>query len=959
MSLSEIPAIQESTLYPILVKRLGQIGINAVGETILSSGKKPDILFLYNNVSFVIEVKIGEENLSATATAQGFKYAQKLRTNNLIVLIFPESLRNEPVLFEEFFNDQILNLKINVLILSDFWTESLACSAKDLFDNLKVKLDRKEVSIDFNTVVKLINRYVENLAKVVFNVTNHELISEVVDKLDLFSSIGEIKDLKTAQNQVMNLASFLLFNQILFYHIFTKKNKTKVLPELDEVNEPYELQKYFDAITEIDYKAIYKVNILGHIPDYPDILKTVNDIILAIKLLRAEHITHDLAGRFFHDLIPHEVRKVLAAFYTHPNAADLLAGLCISSYEDTVIDPACGSGTLLVASYKQKENLYKQIHGYKKQSEMHKKFIEQDITGIDLMPFAAHISTINLTMQNIEETTNQVRLATRDSLELARGLKSSVFSGAMDIQSYNESIQGDLFKLQIFEQKKITKGALSPDGRGEGFKLKLNDVCIMNPPFSDREKMPKYMQEKLTANVKLNEHCGNLINLWGYFLVLGDFLLKDNGILGAVIPINFARGKATEKIRDYILTNHTIKYIIKSVADMAFSEGASFKDILLVTEKRKSTKEDKTKIVFVKNSIKDIKSERIQKYTETIIHNDFLINEDLDIFSITRDDLLNSKSNLMHILWANDFNSYKAIKEYSRTLKNKKLKDFPEDFVNDCYNSSGYKGLIEATFITNPINEPSRIERAFMILTEKNKSKLVIRLRKSNLTFKVPIANIKKGFRTLTGYRSFNIGNEHDYFIYKKFSELSEILLLSKVDKSIINNWREVEKRSKDKYVNLILARRFRMNSLNTSFLSFYSDEKIISADVFKIIPKITKQNAKILCLFFNSIVNIIQMLTNREATTGGYGTIRETDLLEFKIIDYENLSIDDKEFLLGVFDNLKNVKFPSIVEQIENRFDGRIELDKAILQVLGYKKGEINKLLPMLYEVVIKELKE
>ena len=52
---------------------------------------------------------------------------------------------------------------------------------------------------------------------------------------------------------------------------------------------------------------------------------------------------------------------------------------------------------------------------------------------------------------------------------------------------------------------------------------------------------------------KLTEKCGSQINLWGYFLALADDLIKDGGKIGAVIPINIARGKATEKIRNYII----------------------------------------------------------------------------------------------------------------------------------------------------------------------------------------------------------------------------------------------------------------------------------------------------------------------------------------------------------------------------------------------------------------------
>ena len=959
MSHTETPQIQETTLYPILVEHLRSIGIKAIGETKTSSGSRPDILFRYKKINFVIEVKIGNESVSASATAQAFKYAQKLDTNNIIVLIFPESIKNQTSFFEDFFNDTILNSKIKALILSEFWTESLETTSISIFVKLKEKLDRKEVSIDFNTVVNLINEYVRNLSQVVFNIVNEQLIDEVVNKLDLFSSIGEIKDLKTAQTQVMNLSSFLLFNQILFYHIFTKKNKTNQLPPLEEVTKPSEIQKYFDAITEIDYKAIYKVNILGHIPNYPGILKTVNDIILAIKSLRAEHITHDLAGRFFHDLIPFEVRKVLAAFYTHPNAADLLAELCISSYDDTVIDPACGSGTLLVASYKQKQNLYKQLHGFNKLSKMHKQFIEKDITGIDLMPFAAHISTINLTMQNIEQTTNEVRIATRDSLDLASPLSSSSFNGEIDIQALSETIQGDFFKVQVFEQRNIKKGALSPEGKGEGFKLHLNHVCIMNPPFSDREKMPKYMQDKLKANTRINIHSGNLVNLWGYFLILGDMLLKENGILGAVIPINFARGKATEKIRDYIISNHTIKYIIKPVRDVAFSEGASFKDILLVTEKRLSVETDITKIVYIKQSIKDFEQSLIEKIA-TIIRQETHYSDDIiDLFSISRNELEENISNLMHILWANSYSSYSIIKLFYSDFNSKRIIQFPNDFVFDCYNSAGFKGLIEATFITNPIGEKSRVERAFMILTQKSDSKLFFKIKKSSLTFSIPLKNTSKGLRTITGIRNFNIGKEHDYFIAKLFPELKEILRHSKVDKNIIYNWNEVEKRSKNKFVNLFIARRFRLNSKNTSFIAFYSNEKMISADVFKIIPDISKPEAKILCLYFNSIVNIIQILTNREATTGQYSTVRETDLLEFMIIDYKNLLKPDKDILLRLFDKLKKVKFPSFMDQIKDRFEGRVEIDQTIMKALGFNRNQINDYLPKLYDLVLEELTE
>lgn len=74
---------------------------------------------------------------------------------------------------------------------------------------------------------------------------------------------------------------------------------------------------------------------------------------------------HDLAGRIFNELITE--RKLLAAFYTSIPAATLLAGLALTpelwpgvDWNDAeklrrlrVVDPACGTGTLLMAACQQ------------------------------------------------------------------------------------------------------------------------------------------------------------------------------------------------------------------------------------------------------------------------------------------------------------------------------------------------------------------------------------------------------------------------------------------------------------------------------------------------------------------------------------------------------------------------------------------------------------------------------
>jgi len=949
--------IQESTLYPDLIQYLKEQGFDAIGETkFKDSQTRPDILFRFQGQTFVLEIKLDDIKIGTKATAQAYRYAQKLNTQNFIVLIFPKQLRNETLFGQEELKKLVLKTPVHAEIFTEKWSGTIPkITFIDFVARLKEAFsEKKDIQIDFESVVNRINSYVSDFNHAVYRFNQESLEKEIVDKLDLFASIGDFKDKESAKKQVLHLASFLLFNQILFFHIFHKK--TKRVAEIQEVQKVADLAIYFDQIQEIDYKSIYKVNILGHIPQEDFILEMLNDLILSIKSLRAEHITHDLAGRFFHELIPHEVRKVLAAFYTHPNAADLLAGILIDNPEDTAIDPACGSGTLMVAAYKRKEYLYNKFYGYSKKDLMHKNFVENDLTGIDIMPFAAHISTINLTMQNIEQVTNIVRFATRDSLELAKATEKGRFSElGLDIQAYTETIQGQL--IDMVETKTIKKGAINPEGDSVGFKLNLSDVVIMNPPYSDKEKMPKAMQDKLNDNTALNKHCGNLVNLWGYFMILGDFLVKDEGFVGSVIPINFARGKATEKIRDFMLKNHTILYIIKPVGDLAFSEGAAFRDILLVTQKKKPEATDMCKIVYFKKSIRDFENKEMPKIYNQILRTENQENEIFDTFSVSQQELWDKQQNLMYFLWSKHKKDYEKIQIFYEQLLKKNVCNFPKGLVKEGFHSYT-SGVIESVFVTNPKDEKTRIERAFMILEHQTEDYVTVRLGKTDFRYKIPKKILKKAIRTITGMRKIEV-QEADYFITTEFKDFKEIISFSKFKTKGDFDWNYVEKTYPKKMVHLVSATKFDLYSPNTSFIAFYSDEPMIATDSLKVYPNLSQEQAKIICLYFNSIVNILQFITNRQQTTaGGYHAITETDLLNFQLIAYEKLSEKEKNKLLGVFDAWKTVSFPSIVEQIASRFEGRLAMDRAILEVLGYKKSEINELLPALYEVVLRELK-
>src|SRR5207249_9648705 len=131
---------------------------------------------------------------------------------------------------------------------------------------------------------------------------------------------------------------------------------------------------YFDAVLRDDYQAVFDFDVASLFPQAA--IEYIRDMVTLISVLEPEQFTRDLLGNMFHSLIPLDVRKPVAAYYTNPMAGRLLAKLAIESSADSVSDFACGSGTLLMAAYERKAELL----GRPLDEATHRRFIEEDLT---------------------------------------------------------------------------------------------------------------------------------------------------------------------------------------------------------------------------------------------------------------------------------------------------------------------------------------------------------------------------------------------------------------------------------------------------------------------------------------------------------------------------------------------------------------------------------------------------
>jgi len=950
--------ITERSLYPPLYKYLEDLGFDSMSEIRYQSGQL-DILAKFKEEPFIIEIKIGDKSKKLIeGLSQAMRYAKDHNTHNIIVINYSSEIRSALVDDLDYLS---LNSTVNSLVLTNYLNYSKDITPKSLFSLLKTKIISQQYDIsDLKTVVRITSESIQEINSTLRKISEEDmekLIKLITGKFDLFMALSELKKKDEVKDMALNLIGYLLVNQMLFYHVYAKRSGS--IPELDELKNLKNLNKQFKYITDINYKAIYQIDLITRLPENQEITNSLNHIIQIFKIVKPESIEHDLIGRLFHDLLPFETRKILAAFYTNPIAAEILADLIINKSDVSVIDPACGSGTLLVSAYRRKKELSSDFE----ELNLHRQFVEEELTGLDLMPFAAHLTAVNLSSQSIESTTDKLKIGVMDSLSLCNKLKNKKI---YTVQNFSRELQTTLHlfsptQRSLTDYTAVTPtGAVTANGEGIGFKIRKNsfDVCIANPPFSDREKMPNSYLEVLNT-YPVEEICGAQINLWGYFLALCDNLLRKNGILGFVIPINIFRGKATQKIRDHLLENYSIKYVIKTGKNTAFSENASFRDVLLIAEKRKSKKSDRVRFVIINEDLHELNFDEAKNIVKYIKNESFTSGKDIDVIDYDYELLIKNKDNLMPLFGLMSTHSGEVLGNFNAEIIDKfgsVLRKIDHNEVSEGFHASP-AGLSQMAFITNNFGQ-NRIKRAFLTLRNEESSYVNAEIKGLNeKIFKIDKSILKPAFRTLTDVNTFNITNKLDFIITEPFKDYEMVLALSKFKNKERFSYEMIRKKMNDKWTYMVTARRFRHNSKNTSLFVFYADKKFVAPHTFKNIY-LDSESAKINSLYLNSVMGVLNLILLKEQTTEAFTDIMESELVLFDVIDTSKIDSYVKDNLLTLYDDLKLYEFPSLTEQFENQFEGRVKLDRGILSILGFSEEEIKEILPEVYEAIAFELK-
>lgn len=941
--------VTERTLYDYIGRIFGGFGWRCFSETELGE-QFPDLIIEGDGTKVISEVKIDSEIQLTKAIIDADQKARKLGTRNAVALLFPSYIREMPLSELE---RNYARLRVSALVLTDWLAERKEMALEDLADvfttSFKDWLETKKTRVSYDLVVEVARDSIREIAGYLRQSLSQKPVLDsamaVVGRFDIYKSLLEdfsgVKE-DEARLYIADITSYILVNQLLFYHIISERLGYDKLPDVDPINP----SKDFLDVLERTLKKGREVypHILGF--DLFPVLRgdlrvvwSIARVVSTLKALRPQYIKEDLFGRLYHETIPPETRKNLGAFYTKPEAARLLAALAIDKWDAKVLDPACGSGTLLVEAYQRKAQLAPPMS----REEMHEKFIG-DIYGIDVMHFASHMTSMNLTAQNIEVPLKPHVMSQDGIITMVQSARESE-----EEDDPPKSAEQSITRwLEVMREERIPKDF---------------DVVIMNPPFTRRERIPAKKEdlEKLVPEVK------GKTGYWAYFVVAADKLLKENGSLAIVIPEEFFVGGGAESVREIILKKYTLQFVIRSGVEIAFSESALYRDYLVVFKRGIPSKH--LDVIVLKRKLNELRGSiesivrQIKNFAASLDYK--FVADEFDAIKFSDADKLIERhiSNLKPLVGFNVIEAQLLALELINDIKNNPtMWELRESkliglrlYRPGQYKIKGVESYAEKLFASK---YGARSPNVTFIVDRSTDKKIRLRLkRRASTFFDIPSSATILSLRTYSGVRLMNLSSNEEFAIInpevipRHVLNLTGLIPFRKVSQAA----EDIKKAHKDLAGNVLIARRIQLTSPGAYWLAFYSDERILGSQLPSISMK-NKDYGKIFALYLNSIIALIQLLSFVAESRGSWASLDHDRV--WSNIHVPRINKLHKRTLrraLTLFDKVGKVDVKPLFQRVRDHDPVQRSIDELALEMLGLDNWKPR--LDEVYDAVAKEL--
>ena len=742
---------------------------------------------------------------------------------------------------------------------------------------------------------------------------------------DMGEALGKALDIDATDTggvkEACTVASLLIFNACLIQRRLSGEPKMKHIEKIGALNSSNKTPKGFlvDCWKEIlkkDYRPVFEpalaaIEVLPEREVLANALRALAECADNVADSLSE-MGYDYAGPLYHRILGSA--KSDGAFYTNNISAVMLAQLAFgkdASRRDFVdwsdpeavgnlriMDPACGTGTLLMATLQTIKNHVAACQGQvlaedphtpapaaqsqtPSQRGLHKRLVEDVLCGLDINRHGVQLAACNMTLGAPSVDYRRMNLVTMphgiqsDGTPKAGSLEIlTAADDALDLSTMRQAPQRNLENLeaeQVNESAEIR------------FPLRNLDAVIMNAPFTDNKKRgrkftPEAVKKMQKHELDIRDHlaerdsaAGRVItsnSIQTFFTPLSDWLLsKEKGTLAMVIPTTVCTGKAALAQRCFLAERFHIETVV--------------------------TSHDPHRPNFVENSG---------------IHESLLI---------------------------------------CRRPKNRGGRDLPTRFVSLRKMPANAKEATEAVQAISSGNlgrwgtvhhwPAERVQEGDWTPCQWYDGKLAQDAR--NLELPAPLKSkykIGPSGRAIRGTFRPVDGDDNSYRVFWGISKNLRTTMQSVPEQAVEDKNPVLANRYRQQAGHLLLAARFNTNS--GRLLAIFSEQEALGS-IWIPVQTEDKKQAKALCAWFNSTLGALGFMIRRSATLM-FPSFSQADLATLPVPDFSKTSPD---MLAQAFEQTKDMK----VQPWKNAADDDLRdcLDRAASETTGIDIATIRDL--------------
>ncbi len=404
---------------------------SAGGESTISSEKSslfPDVLIFKDQTRNIIlqgwELKMPDTSINdAELISNAIKKAKILQRNSFILWNVKSaaiySKQGDSFIILKTWNDIEINNRTDVKPKEALWKSLLHSILSDLNNYLESGEISDEVSAEILAVDAIIDVVLENILSTAENlktITRTKVRLEAQINNWWLSSATEYgynpTALKDTSNKLPTLSKVILTDwvfKIIFANVLKRHfNEARAIESINNDTSIEQAKETIASISEhCNFWNIFSDNLAIEfisISAWKQIIQ-LNQFLSSINIAGIEiEVLHNL----LQSSIVSAKRKVAGQFATPKKLADLLVRLTVENKEGVVVDPCCGTGTIINQAYLLKEEY-----------EINQDAIINNIWASDKHSFPIQLSTLTLAKpNNIGKVLNIFR---KDVIDLATG----------------------------------------------------------------------------------------------------------------------------------------------------------------------------------------------------------------------------------------------------------------------------------------------------------------------------------------------------------------------------------------------------------------------------------------------------------------------------------------------------------------------------------------------------------